>query len=95
MFFARFGPILVKKVLNLSAISFESVRVSPAYVEKLGNELFDLLFLDKISFIVFHVFFMSYLQFVKRAAKYIFFANRILRLSTLLCAFKLYFNASY
>ena len=47
MFEARLGPILVKQVLNLFAIYFVSVMVTPASLNTLGNELFDL-FLDKI-----------------------------------------------
>ena len=79
MFEARLGPILVKKVLNLFAISFVSVMVTAASLNKLGNALFDL-FLDKISFIVFHVFFISFLKFVKQDSKYVFLADRMLRL---------------
>ena len=79
MFEARLGPILVKKVLNLFAISFVSFMVTPASLNKLGNALFDL-FLDKISFIVFHVFFIFFLKFVKQDSEYVFLAYRMLRL---------------
>ena len=94
MFEARLGPILVKKVLNLFAIYFVSVMVTPASLNKLGNALFDL-FLDKISFIVFHVFFISFLKFVKQDSKYVFLAYRMLRLSIVLYILRLYLSTLY
>ena len=60
--------------------------VTPASLNKLGNALFDL-FLDKISFIVFHVFFIYFLKFVKQDSKYVFLADRMLRISIVLLTY--------
>ena len=71
MFEARFGPIFVTKVLNLSAISFVSIMVTPASLTETGNAfLFDV-FLEIISLIVFPVFFISCLKFVKQDTEYV------------------------
>ena len=61
---ASVGPIFVKYVLNLLAILLLSVIVSPATLNKHGM-CFLMLFLFVISFIIFHVFFVSFLYLSK------------------------------
>ena len=64
MFWARFRPILVKKLFNVFAISNLFV-ISMAFIFSLSfvgrGSL--VLFHDKMSFNVFHVFLISYLNF--------------------------------
>ena len=66
MLFASFGPTSVKKELNLLAISFSSFMISSPSLKKGGSDLL-LLFLDKISLVVFDIFLMSYFEFMKDA----------------------------
>ena len=54
---ARLLPILVKKSLNLFKISDLSLTMESESLKYLGNDLF-VLFLERISFIVFQVFFL-------------------------------------
>ena len=61
---ASVGPIFVKYVLNLLAILLLSVIVSPSTLNKHGMCFF-MLFLFVISFIIFHVFFVSFLYLSK------------------------------
>ena len=64
MFWTRFRPILVKKLFKVFAISNVFV-ISMTYIFPLSfvgrGSL--VLFLDKMSFNVFHVFLISYLNF--------------------------------
>ena len=64
MCWARFRPILVQKLFNVFAISNLFV-ISMAFILSLSfvgrGSL--VLFLDKLSFNVFHVFLISYLNF--------------------------------
>ena len=64
MFWARFQPILVKKLFKVFAISNVFV-ISLSFIFPLSfvgrGSL--ALFLDKMSFNVFHVFLISYLNF--------------------------------
>ena len=69
--------------------------VTPASLNELGNVFLFHIFLDIISFIDFHVFFISCLKLVKQDSKYVFFANRMLRLSIALNYFKLYLRIPY
>ena len=60
---ARLLPILVKKSLNFT-ISDLSLTIEPESLKYLGKDLL-VLFLERISFIVFHVFFISNLKLLK------------------------------
>ena len=59
--FARLLHILVKYALNLFTISDLSITIKSESLKYLGNYLF-VLCLDSISFIIFHVFFISNLK---------------------------------
>ena len=71
MFWARFRPILVKKLFTVFAISNLFV-ISLAFIFPLSfvgrGSL--ALFLDKMSFNIFHVFLISYLNFLNVISKY-------------------------
>ena len=61
---ARLLPILVTKSLNLFTISDLSLTIESESLKYLGKDLL-VLFLERISFIVFHVFFISNLKLLK------------------------------
>ena len=63
-FRSKVGPIFMKYVFNLLAISLLSVIVSPSTLNKHGM-CFLMLFLFVIDFIIFHVFFISFLYLSK------------------------------
>ena len=90
MFWARFRPILVKKLFNVFAISNLFV-ISMAFILSLSfvgrGSL--VLFLDKMSFNVFHVFLISCLNFWNVISKYNVLAVRMLHFNMLLYFFRL------
>ena len=61
-------PISVKNVLNLFAMSTSSTIIDSASLKYFGSVFF-LLYLQRISFIVFHVFLISDWNLLKHVSK--------------------------
>ena len=59
---ARFGPILVKNVLSVFAITVLFIMISSLYIKDFGKVFFSCV-LERISFIVSHVFIL-FLDFI-------------------------------
>ena len=74
---ARFGPILVKQLLNVFALSVVSVTIYSLHINDSGKDIF-LCVLERILFMVPPPFLMLVLKLLKQNSVCICFALRML-----------------